>query len=338
MHLKNWTRFDAGCVNYMAFEWWIMRASLAWLAIQTTPAGLEYHAQPSPVGIAKFFDLTWLGDPATAGWMGPLVTGLAWLLALGIAPLLGAAGLLVLHTAVGAYANSQGGGGGSHHTTNLIGLMLLGQVLACLYRDIQSIRREGWRGPLKVRQGDWRWLRHVLQRPAAAFRHAADSLETAAQNFRSLQIWTILQIMAMTYVVSGVSKVWRSGGAWLSEIRHLPLQFEKNRLNEFHDTLSMPPQAAADAMAEWISRHPNLAGILFGGGLFLELFAFVGLWNRRLMALFGLSIITMHVMISELMTLGFYYNKFTLFLFWVNVPFWLWALANRKLRVAPAHS
>lgn len=330
MDWKKWLRFDAGRVDYMAFEWWVMRAGLAWFAVQATPAGLPYPGQPSPVGVAKFFDLTWLGDPATPGWMGPLLLLFGGLLALGLAPLLGAAGLLVLHTAVGTYANSQGGGGGSHHTTNLIGLMLLGLVLACLYRDVQALRRGGWRGLLTVRLQDWEWLRYVARHPAAAFSRASDSMESAAQSFRSSQIWTILQMMAMSYVVSGISKVWRSGGAWLAEIKNLPLQFEKNRLNEYHDTLVMPPQTSADAMADWISHHPNIAALFFGAGLFLELFAFLGLWNRRLMALFGLSIITMHVMISDLMNLGFFYNKWTLFLFWVNVPFWAWALRHRR--------
>ena len=334
MHWKKWFRFEAGRVDYMAFEWWIMRAALAWFAVQATPAGLPYHEQPSPVGIAKFFDLTWLGNPATPGWMGPLLGAFALLLALGIAPLAGAAGLLVLHTAVGTLANSQGGGGGSHHTTNLIGLMLLGEVLACLYRDYQALRRNGWRGLVAARLEDWEWLRHLVRHPATGFRRASDSIEIAAQSFRSRQIYTILQMMAMGYVVSGISKLWRSDGAWLSEVRNLPLQFEKNRLNEYHDTLIMPAQTSLDAMAAWVGQHPNLAGVLFGGGLFLELFAFFGLWNRRLMALFGLSIITMHVMISDLMNLGFFYNKWALFLFWVTLPYWCWALNHRK----PRHS
>ena len=332
MQWKKWLRFEAGRVEYIAFEWWIMRAALAWFAVQATPAGLPCHSQPSPVGVAKFFDLTWLGDPATPGWMGPLLVALGWLMALGLAPLASSAGLLVLHTAVGAFMNSQGGGGGSHHTTNLIGLMLLGQVLACLYRDAQAIRRGGWRGPIAVRLEDWAWLRHLIRHPEAVFRRAKDAVEFSAQSFRSSQIWTIVQMMAMSYVVSGISKLWRSEGAWLSEIRNLPLQFAKNRLNEFHDTLIMPPQTSADAMAEWISQHPSLAGMFFGGGLFLELFAFVGLWNRRLMLCFGLALITMHIMISDLMNLGFFYNKWTLLVFWVNPPFWLWALRERKSR------
>ncbi len=334
MQWKNWLRFEAGRVEYLAFEWWIMRAVLAYFAVQATPAGLPYVTQPNPVGFAKFFDLTWLGDPATPGWMHPVLLLAAGLLALGWAPLLGSLTLLVLHTAVGTYANSQGGGGGSHHTTNLIGLMLLGQVLACLYRDVKAVRRQGWRGPLAVRLEDWGWMKHLLRHPSAGFRRGSDSLAAAAQTFRSLQIWVILQMMAMGYVVSGVSKLWRSEGAWLAEVRRLPLQFEKNRFNAFHDSLVMPPQTNADAMADWVGRHPNLAGALFGVGLFLELFAFLGLWNRKTMAVFGLGIITMHVMISDLMNLGFFYNKWTLLIFWVNVPFWLHAIVNRKSQFA----
>ena len=330
MHWKKWFRFEAGRVAYFAFEWWVMRAGLACFAVMATPAGLPYHTQPNPTGLAKFLDLTWLGNPSTPGWMHPLLIILGGLLGLGLAPLAGASGLLALHVAVGTLANSQGGGGGSHHSTNIVGLMLLGQVLACLYRDAGALRSFGWRGPLKVRQQDWAWLNRIRTQPAAAFQVASDPVSTQARNFRSLQIFTILQMMAMSYVVSGISKLWRSEGKWLSEVRNLPLQFEKNRLNEFHDTLVMPPQTSIDAMAEWIGQHPRAAGLLFGMGLFLELFAFLGLWNRGLMAFFGLAIISMHVMISDLMNLGFFYNKWALFLFWVNLPFWLYTLRNRK--------
>ena len=329
MQWKNWFRFDAGRVSYMAFEWWVMRLGLAVMALVATPAGLPYSSQPTPVGIAKFLDLTWLGDPPTPTWMMPLLVLFAILLGFGLAPLLGAAGLLVLHTAVGTFANSQGGGGGSHHSTNLIGLMLLGQVLACLYRDAGALRRGGWRGLLAVRGQDWAWFRHLGRHPSVGFRRASDAMESSAESFRSLQIYTILQMMAMSYVVSGISKLWRSGGSWLSETRNLPLQFEKNRLNEFHDTLVMPAQTSTDWMAAWIGQHPTLAALLFGGGLFLELFAFAGLWNRRSLACFGLAIISMHIMISDLMNLGFFYNKIALLLFWVNVPYWIHALRRR---------
>lgn len=321
-----WLRFQAGRVEYMAFEWWIMRAGMAWLIYGATPAGYPSVSQPSPVGIAKFFDLTWLGDPGTAGWMHPLLLGLCVLFATGLAPLLSAAGLLVLHTAIGTFANSQGGGGGSHHTTNLIGLMLIGQVLACLYADAGAVRRAGWRGPLALRMDRWTWLQHLARHPAAGFRHAGDTAEMEAQTFRSTLIYITQQMIAVQYVVSGITKVWRSDGSWLADVRNIPLQFEKNRMNEYYDTLVMPPQTSAGAMADWIGHHPVLAGVFFSGGLFLELFAFLGLWNRRLLAVFGLGIIAMHTAISDLMNLGFAFNKWALFFFWVNVPFWILAM------------
>ena len=81
MRWKKWFQFDAGNIPYFAFEWWVMRAALACFAVMATPAGLPYHAQPNPVGIAKFLDLSWLGDPATPSWMLPLLIFLGMLLA-----------------------------------------------------------------------------------------------------------------------------------------------------------------------------------------------------------------------------------------------------------------
>lgn len=332
--MKSWFRYLAGRVEYLAFEWWIMRAGLAWLVWLGTPAGLPLASQPAPTGIAKFVDLTWLADPATPGWLAPSLLAAAVLYALGILPLLSASFLLAMHTSVATLANSQGGGGGSHHTTNILGLVLIGHILGLLYADFRALRRGGFRELVNARLDRWRWVAHVARHGAAAFRRAANRVESAAQELRSTVIFTMLQATAVLYVVSGISKLWRSKGRWLAEVTNIPLQMEKNRLNEYHDTLVMPPETVADRAAAWIAQHPLLAAGFFGGGLFLELFAFLGLWNRRLCALFGAGLILMHVIISDLLNLGFFYNKWVLFLLWVNVPFWMYALA-RRLR--PAH-
>ena len=63
--------------------------------------------------------------------------------------------------------------------------------------------------------------------------------------------------------------------------------------------------------------------VFFGIGFVLELFAFAALLNRRLMALFGIGLIGLHVMVSHFMQLGFFFNKFALLIVFVNVPFWL---------------
>lgn len=326
---KNWFKCEAGRVNYMAFEWWIMRIALACLVYRATPTNFPSVTVPMPVGIAKFVDVSWVAAPGAQEWMHPLLVGLCVVFALGVLPLLSSAGLLALHTAVYTFKNSQGAGGGAHHTTNVIGLLLIGQVLGCLYMDFKAVRRAGWKGLWAARLEQWEWLRHVLRHPAAAFRKGDDGAELPAQLLRNSLVYTTQQLLAVVYVVSGITKLWRSDGGWISEVRNLPLQFEKNRMNEYYDTLIMPPQTAADSMGEWIANHPHLAGIFFGGGLFVELFGFLALWNRRMGVIIGLGAIAMHLAISRLMSLDFIYNEWALLIFWVNVPFWIWLLVVR---------
>ncbi|MDB6140156.1 MAG: hypothetical protein JWO94_3228, partial [Verrucomicrobiaceae bacterium] len=78
---------------------------------------------------------------------------------------------------------------------------------------------------------------------------------------------------------------------------------------------------------EWLGKvtqnivdHPNLARIVFGGGLFVELFAFAVLLNRRWAFVGGLVIIAMHCSISEVMDLHFEYHMAAALIFLVNLP------------------
>ena len=72
--------------------------------------------------------------------------------------------------------------------------------------------------------------------------------------------------------------------------------------------------------------------VFFSIGLALELFAFVALFNRGFMALAGIGLMLMHISISQVMNLGFFYNKWMLAIFWVNVPFWCMAVVSSRSR------
>lgn len=325
---RGWFRFEAGQTRYAAYEWWVMRAGLAFLAWEATPAGLPYPQQPLPTGIAKFMDLTWMG-PGSESWMPPLLIGAAVLFALGILPALSCFTLLFLHVGVATLALSQGGGGGSHHATHIIGAALLAAWLGHVFFYLRTLRERGMSGLLQEWKRHWTWPSWLMKNPAAITRAAAGGMERAAESLRSTVIYTVQQFVACGYVVSGISKLWRSEGRWMSDVLNIPLQFEKNRLNEYHDKLIPPPDAGA-RMAEWIGMHPALAGGMFGIGLFLELFCFLALWNRRMLAAFGIGLIVMHLMIADLMNLHFYFNRSVLLLFYVNVPFWLILLLKRK--------
>jgi hypothetical protein len=66
----------------------------------------------------------------------------------------------------------------------------------------------------------------------------------------------------------------------------------------------------------------------------LELFFFLALRNRRIAAIYALTMIAFHLSVSELMSLDFRYNVQLLFIYFVNLPFWIWA-ASHGIRMKP---
>ena len=332
--LKPWLKFETGRIPWMAWEWWIMRAGLGIVFFPAVDFPATWDSQPEPVGIAQFMDLTWLHG---ASWLSPLLMVALVFYILGVFPLLSTGILMATQVMVTTLGTSQGGGGGAHHTSHIIAITLLAQCLGILYHYIQSWRsgclREAWRA-------QWQWLPHLSRTPAAASRtDSASTVERHAFSLRKYQIDVMLQATAAAYVVSGISKLIRSKGQWVSEVVHIPLQFEKNRLNRIADIADPAAGASADlaeSAAEWVAAHPGIAAAFFSIGLFLELFAFLGLWNRRTLAVFGIGLFVMHTSISVLMSLGFYFNKWALVLLWVNIPFWIMACL-RKLR-SPANN
>ncbi len=319
--------------SFLAWEWWIMRAGVLWCSFPAIHQPVPYDQQPAPVGVAQFCDLTWLH---TATWIQPLVIAAACLYSLGIFPLLSTGILFTVQVLISTLANSQGGGGGAHHTTNIIALILGAQCLGICYHYFKVARQRGLIGITESMVLQFHWLGHLIRQPSAAARPLPDQpVEKLAASLRFHQIWTMWQVLAASYTVSGISKLIRSEGRWVQEIIHLPLQFEKNRLNRIADTADPNAGAAGlelgERAAALIAAHPTAAGAVFSLGLFLELCAFLALWNRRMATLFGLGLILMHTGISALMNLGFYYNKALLFFLWVGLPWWLWQ-ASRHLR------
>jgi hypothetical protein len=99
----------------------------------------------------------------------------------------------------------------------------------------------------------------------------------------------------------------------------------------YFDSLQRQTQEASHGMIRFITDHPLAAKGLFGIGFFLELFCFIALWNRPMLAFFGLGLWGMHHSISSVMGLGFAFNKAILLIFFVNIPFWIY-LATTKLK------
>ena len=298
-----------GRIEYRGYEWLLMRiafAIVAWPSLDAAFLG-QFNSLPYPHGWAQFVDLSWaLSDGAQTTIAVIAVVHLA-LYVLNVAPLWACTILLAVQTILGTVVNSQGA---IHHTSQIVAFVLLGHVIG--YAVLAFKHRGaafGWNN-LEIPK------RLTLPAPAGV-------------------IFSCQQLIAVAYVVSGISKLIRSQGEWISSLPNIALQLEKNRMMAYHNTLEPPPEAAGWAI-NMVLNHPALAKIFFATGLVLELFAFIALFNRTLMAIFGIGLILMHVSITQLMNLGFFYNKWILAIFWVNIPFWCLAVFRRCC--SPGHS
>ena len=344
---KSWRSkiYQPGRAVYAAYEWAIMRLILAWVVYGAfrlagydalhwwSSPGRGIHELTKPLGIAQFTDVTWITDPANLpGFCAAVAISLA-IFILGVAPFLSSLAMLVLHTFVGTLENSQDGN--VYHTSQILCYAWLGICLGAAYDSIQALVKGGLAGWLEAQANRWRWLCHAAKRPRALVTRGGDRLEQWMEQSRSRMIYTAQQVIATAYVVAGVSKLWISKGAWISQVGDgIVLQAVKNQRNEYFESLD--PSVVLPASVEMIANHPMLAKLFFAGGLFLELCCFLALFNRVFLALFGIGLIIMHWAIAELMHLYFDYYQWILLAFFVNIPFWV-MLAWKRIQSKGAH-
>ena len=143
-------------------------------------------------------------------------------------------------------------------------------------------------------------------------------------NFTPSQLefdWARQGLMA-AYVTSAVTKVVNSDGNWLSDARFFPLHMVKNNDMEFYDTLNAAAQKI-DWLPQVLMNHPWVCIFFFGLALPLELFAFLGLYNRRIALIFGVGLIAFHQSVTVLTNLAFVFNKLLLLFLFVAPQWWI---------------
>lgn len=146
-----------------------------------------------------------------------------------------------------------------------------------------------------------------------------------------------IQVLAAAYVVAGISKLKQSGLAWVTDSRFAPVALRKTADQHYFSVTDQVPEAVVGLsdrlpllVRELFLEHPWAAGIFVGPGLFLELLAFLALAGRSAALVVGLLLMGFHYMVSEVMNLHFELNNQLLFIFLVNVPFWI-VVAWRRL-------
>jgi hypothetical protein len=269
---------------HASWETLLMRAGVAWVTWITVKGISPVTGQPKPHGFANYFDFTWCADAGVLSWVTPCVAVLLLLYTLGIAVPIVLVPIIYVSIAQGTLPNCQGAIG---HTTQIITLTLIAQWLASVWFAWCSVKRK----------------------PTP---HDFNGAQLMADWGR--------QMIAASYVASALTKLWESGGSWIQDTPYFGLQIAKSTDMGFYNYLQKPDNA--EWLGQYLIDNPILAQLMIGVGLPLELFAFAALLNRRVALFYGIALYIFHSTVSEIMHLGFLYNKWLLVILFVNPVWW----------------
>jgi hypothetical protein len=250
---------------------------------------LPYEKVLSPSGISHIIDVSIFGGEDAMVWFRPLIIAAALLYVL---EWLNPLGLIILTLAHLGYNTLDGSQDYTNHRYNIYGLILLAMCVGELW----------WLGRRWFAKGS-----AVVN----AVRH-------------SYQLYFAQCAIAAVYVTSAITKLSKSDGQWLLRSHYLAKSVVKTHRQTFYDNPEGLVVPAIPAVAQWLGEHPHITRIAFGFGFFLELFAFLALWNRAWALFIGLSIILFHLGVELIMKLDFRENQYVAFIFMVNLPFWAW--------------
>lgn len=282
-------------------EAFFLRAFLVAAVLWSLWTPSKYDRVEDAAGIATWhIPLGWIGNDGVHPWfLGfTAISGLIYLAGIwkpGWPTFAGLLGMTATHLGYWTLANSQGN---TFHGSQMTTLVLLGQLAGWVIMALWGVRR--------------RW----------------PSLDGVLLYFSQCAI-------AGVYVTSAITKILKSGGRWLLDSHYFAKSVQKVWRQNYYNNPSTDEFSGISPWATWLSEHAVLARLLFAPGFFLELFAFVILWNRAWALGWGVALILMHVGIGFIMQLYFPEFEVLVFIFCVNVPFWL--LKLRKEATGQSH-
>ncbi len=363
--------------NVNQLEAFLTRAFLAAILIRFLPfEAMSSVTQPVPVGLAHFFDLTWLAQPQSFAVFHFVFLLAAFLYASGIVLQVTLPLLTLLHLLPYTLLNSQGH---PHHGYQIISLALVGMSVVVVTQWARG-KAQPWPGlkhsfltlamaallaflfdQFMMQQGTAEKLAQqmsaafggygadyvfsvlrvivftLLARVLAAYA-VKDEARCLPSPLLNAQLLIAGQFMiAGAYLVSVCSKMNMSKGQWLLNSHYVALDFVKTTRQSFYSELN-PKYAHDPEGVLFLMSHENLARLFFGGGVLLESILILAVGTRWLSLIFGIMLLFMHSAIQELMTLAFPTNQYMDALFYINIPFLIaLALAKKEGRRSLLH-
>ena len=283
-------------IDHALYELILMRLFFAAVIYDSVNWGRTFSKIIDPNGLARIEPLQdallWFGQAEHLG----RIRSWFWIplafYVIGAVPIPIILSMLVVTVSVGTLENSDGGIG---HSYQIASLILLAQLGSHLYN---IVGKNGESATLP------RWQRCILP---------GSSMQNHAVHLTKVTI-------AAAYVVCGMAKLIKSDFLWINKIPLLSVQITKANLRDYYNTLEEKTDFVSTRITQLIVEYPNIARLLFGCGLALELSAFLALRGRRWALCVGASLIVLHLMIDQIMSLSFWTHIFCLAIFYVNLP------------------
>lgn len=262
----------------------IARVLLALVVADEIWRPLRFTEQPMPVGLGHLLNLTWLSDPGSHEIFRNIVyVGLGFY-ALGLALPLALPVVTLGHVLYFTLFNSQGF---THHGHQIVSLTLMIQTGVVWWSSLRRGLRWGFPDA---------WINGRI-------------------------LWQSTIIITGTYVVSVITKMMNSGGMWFWNANNVGVDIIKTQRQTYYNDLD-PATVGDPANALWLLGHPWAARLLFSSGVILETLCFTAIGSRVLAFFIGISLISMHRSIEQLMGgLTFANNEALCAIYLINIPF-----------------
>jgi hypothetical protein len=347
-------------------EFFLARLFFAFVLISFFPWGMRETEQPMPVGLAHFFDLTWMSVDSKFMLLRGVFFSLLMVYVAGLALPLVLPVMAVLQLLPYTLLNSQGH---PHHGYQVLSIPLCLMAGAALLQ-LRSLRiharlilrvllafvlgyawhlwmlsapRSGLAQTVMNICGTGSlagWVMRLLEFAAFALLGRVAAGTVAGPDERSqLGAWQLYLAqwgIAAAYFVSVCSKMYLSGGAWFMRSHYIVLDMVKATRQSYYSALD-PALKVDPPLVHFFMEHQNLTRLFFSTGVILEIIIILVTGTRWWALLMGISMIAMHRGIEALMTLTFYTNESMLLVFFVNLPYWL-QFCTRQSRLQPSLS
>lgn len=297
-----WNQLSPKPVAFQRYEVILMRLFFAVLIWYNLPVLDKFDLQPKPNGFAQLWDIdfTWAGDRHLMGILKMILLPVLAAYVAGFVSWLTLPYMFVLSLAVGTLKNSQGA---ISHVYQVITFILMAQCGWALYYHVRK-----WIG-----------------RPHH-FYHGQTTL--------GMEVFVSQSAVAAIYLTTAITKLIRSDGTWLWQIRKIGVDLEKTWSQDYYNELATTAPAWAVWMRDLVTEKPLMAVLLFAPGLLAEFFAFLGIYGRRLALVMGVLLVILHVGAIYVMRLEFQQNIWCLVIFFINAPYWVHVILKRNAKIS----